>query len=156
MPFSIRPFRFIPMVFASLITLLLLSNEPAHAEWVSLGENPSGTTVYVNPDTIRRKGERVKMWVQYDYKTIQTVAVAGFPYLSQRTQQQFDCVDGRYRFRSSVEFSGNMGRGESVKSESHEGKWHPVSPNSVSEDLWKYACRRRDPAQSHMGLPARP
>jgi hypothetical protein len=64
MPLSIHPLRFFTMVFASLITLLLLSNKPAHSEWVSIGDDLAGTTVYVNPDTIRRKGERVKMWVQ--------------------------------------------------------------------------------------------
>jgi hypothetical protein len=137
---SIHPFRFFPMVFASLITLLLLSNEPAHAEWVAFNDN-AGMTVYANPDTIRRKGNLVKMWVQYDYKTIQTVA--GFPYLSQRTQQQFDCAKERYRFRSSAEFSGNMGGGESVHSKLSEGKWEPVPPDSVAEALWKYACGKK-------------
>ena len=141
MPFSILPFRFIPMFFASLITLLVLSNGPAYAEWVALGDDNAGMTLYVNPDTIRRKGEMVKMWVQYDYKTIQTVA--GFPYLSQRTQQQFDCAEERYRFRSSAEFSGNMGGGESVHSKLSEGKWEPVPPDSVAEALWKYACGKK-------------
>jgi hypothetical protein len=56
-----------------LITLLLLSSGPVYAEWVLLNQNDqTGLTVYVDPDTIRRKGALVKMWILSDYKTVQT------------------------------------------------------------------------------------
>ncbi len=59
MPLSIRRFRSFSMVFSLLITLLLLSNGPAYAEWVAIGSSESlgGYTVYVDPDTIRRNGD---------------------------------------------------------------------------------------------------
>ena len=49
-----------------LITLLALSSGPAYAEWVKVNENDT-FTVYVDPDTIRRKGDLVEMWTLYDY-----------------------------------------------------------------------------------------
>ncbi len=79
MPFSIRPYRrFLPLgycwVFLSLITLLLLSNGPAYAEWVELGGIvEKGLTVYTNADsdTIHRSEEMVTLWVLMDFKTTQ-------------------------------------------------------------------------------------
>jgi hypothetical protein len=73
MPFSIRPFHRLPLAywsgFWSLTILLLLSSGPVYAEWVSIGDTDSGMMVYVDPDTIRRKGDLVKMWLLLDYKT---------------------------------------------------------------------------------------
>ena len=62
-----------------LIILLLLSSSPAYAEWVKVGEDDS-YTAYIDPDTIRHKGNRVKVWRLFDHTTIQTVA--GKSYLS--------------------------------------------------------------------------
>jgi hypothetical protein len=84
MPFSIRLFpatytarAFLKLSLALcsgfwlLITLLVLSSGPAYAEWVKIDEiDPY--TLYVDPDTIRRKGDLVKMWQVYDFKAVQT------------------------------------------------------------------------------------
>ena len=45
------------------LTLLILSSAPAYAEWAAVGssENGGGVTVYADRDTIRRKGDLVKM-----------------------------------------------------------------------------------------------
>ena len=45
-----------------LITLLVLSSGPAYAEWVAVENNslsPGLQTVYIDPDTIRLKGDVV-------------------------------------------------------------------------------------------------
>jgi len=107
MPFSVRPFRCFPvnrfltkpqayvLGFGALITLLELSSGPAYAEWVAIGysESLGGYTVYVDPDTIRRKGDLVKVWALTDYTTIQTVADNSF--LSSKAQNEFDCAEER-------------------------------------------------------------
>ena len=63
MPFSIRPFRRLPLAyfsgFSSLIMLLVLSRGPVYAEWVAIEkqyQSPGLQTVYFDPDTIRREG----------------------------------------------------------------------------------------------------
>ena len=62
-----------------LITLLLLSSSPAYAEWVKVSDSDeAGKTVYVDPATIRRDSNLVKMWQFYDYETVQTVGASGF------------------------------------------------------------------------------
>ena len=51
--------------FGSVILLLVLSGGPAYAEWVEIGntKGAEGYTLYVDPDSIRRKEDLVKMWV---------------------------------------------------------------------------------------------
>jgi hypothetical protein len=151
MPFFLRPFHRSPTPFLTLplayvlgfwalITLLVLNNGPAYAEWVAIGysESLGGYTVYVDPDTIRRKGDLVKVWALTDYTTIQTVADTSF--LSSKAQNEFDCAEERQRELAVTWFSGNMGNGNGVWTNSDETTWRPVAPGSVGQGVWKFAC----------------
>ena len=128
-----------------LITLLVLSSGPAYAEWVAIGysESLGGYTVYVDLDTIRRKGDLVKMWYLLDFETIQTVA--GDSFLSSKSQHEYDCTEERDRILALTMFSGNMGSGKVVYSSSDKDKWEwaPVQPDSISQTLWKVACNKK-------------
>ena len=124
-----------------LIALLVLSSGPAYAEWVLVDANNSGETVYVDPDTIRRKGDLVKMWALYDFKTIQAVWDTSF--FSRESQREYDCIEERTRRLALTYFSGNMGSGTVVYSDADEQKWEPVQPGSVGEALRKVACDKK-------------
>jgi len=125
-----------------VITLLVLSSSPAYAEWVKVSDSDeAGMTVYVDPATIRRNSNLVKMWQFYDYKTVQTVAGIGF--LTVKEQWEFDCAEGRRRVLALTEFSGNMGSGTVVYTNSEVGKWQPVAPSSIGQLLWKFACGKK-------------
>ena len=126
-----------------LILLLFLSSGPVYAEWVAVGssESAGGYTGYIDPDTIRRKGDLVKVWELYDFKTAQTVV--GVSFLSRQWQRQYDCVEERGRGLATTEFSGNMGNGNVVWTDSDEGKWSPVAPESIGKALWKFACGKK-------------
>ena len=109
------PFLKLPLAyllgFWLLITLLVLSSGPAYAEWeLSSGDDEAGLTVYVDRDTIRRKGNLVKMWQLYDYKTVQTVA--GDSLLSIQRHNEYDCTEERTRMLAYTWFSSNMGKGQ--------------------------------------------
>ena len=152
MPFSIRPFlrllvnRFLAMPlacvlgFETLIALQVLSSIPAYAEWMAIGSSESlgGYTVYVDPDTIRRNGDLVKVWALTDYKTIQTVADLSFS--SSKAQNEFDCADESQRELAVTWSSGNMGNGNGVWTNFDEATWIPVAPGSVGQGVWDFAC----------------
>ncbi len=153
MPFSIRPdrrflvnrFHTLPLAyllgFGSLTMLLLLSSGPAYAEWVTIGysESLGGYAVYVDPSTIRHKGNHlVKVWTLTDYTTLQTVASHSF--LSSKAQNEFDCAEELQRELAVTWFSNHMGNGNGVWHNSDETKWRPVAPGSVGEGVWKFAC----------------
>ncbi len=161
MPFTIRPCRRVPVLgsvtsnagpfltlrlayllgFWLLITLLVLSSEPVYAEWELVsGDDAAGLTVYVDRDTIRRKGNLAKMWQLYDYKTVQ--AVAGDSLLSIQRHNEYDCTEERTRMLAYTWFSSNMGRGRVVYKTADEQQWEPVVPRSIDRTLWKVACSK--------------
>jgi hypothetical protein len=142
MPFSIRPYRRLPLIYFlglwSIIALLVLSSGPAYAEWVQFDKTKDRMTTYVDPDSIRRKGDLVKMWYLTNYSAIR--GRGGNSYLSTKIQAEYDCTEERFRILAGMQFSGNMGSGESVNTESGEGNWEPVPPASMAQRLWKVAC----------------
>jgi len=135
-----------------LILLLFLSSGPAYAEWMWIDDKAKdGMTTYANPDSIRRKGDLVKMEVLFDFRTAEHVADT--THLSFMTQDEYDCTEGRSRRLAGTFFSGNMGSGKVVYNNSTKDKWKPVPPESVNHDLWKVACGK---GQSSRGAPASP
>jgi hypothetical protein len=81
------------------------------------------------------------MWSLYDFKTEQYVR--GVLLLSSKGQIEYDCAEERLRGLAVAEFSGNMGKGTMVYTDSSEGKWIPVSPQGVDHALWKVACGKQ-------------
>jgi len=126
-----------------LITLLVLSHGTVYAAWVLVAKDiaEDGATTYADPDTIRRKGELVKMWALFDFETVQIGG--GTSYLSMRVQRQFDCADERTRLLTGTWFLGNMGTGDISLDFDEERKWQSVPPGSVSQALWTIACRKQ-------------
>ena len=120
-----------------LVILLLLSSGPAYSEWMSLFATEEGA-VYVDRDTLRRKGELVKTWYLFDFKVARTVW--GDSNLSTKVQIEFNCAEARMRKLSSTYFSGNMGSGKANYTISDPTRWAPVEPASTGEALWKVAC----------------
>jgi hypothetical protein len=124
-----------------LFILLVLNSGPAYAEWVKVRDgDEAGKTVYVDPTTIRRNSNLVKMWQFYDYKSVQTVG--GVRFLSAKEQWEFDCAEGRSRVVALKEFSGNMGNGTVVYTNSQVGKWIPIMSGSIGQTVWKVACSK--------------
>jgi len=125
---------------AVLMMLLAVVSNSAMAEWVEVGVNDDGATVYADPDTFRRAGKRAKMWILVDYKTAQVIA--GELYMSRTSLHEYDCKDEQHRILSASFYSKNMRRGNTVATESNRnsGKWAPNPPGTVAKSLWKTAC----------------
>ena len=124
-----------------LFTLLVLNSGAADAAWVKVSDHDeAGKTVYVDPATIRHNSNLVRMWQFYDYTTVQTVG--GIRFLSNKEEWEFDCVEERSRSLGLKEFSGNMGSGTVVYTNSQVGKWLPVVPGRIEHTVWKFACRK--------------
>ena len=123
-----------------LTTLLsILCSGPACAEWLGFGKDDRlGAVVYVDPDTIRRKGDLAKMWSLSDYKTGSSDGS-----LSTKAQIEYDCTEERMRVLAMMGFSGNMGSGTLVSFNSTEGVWIPLAPDSAGYAIWKFACGKR-------------
>ena len=72
--------------------LLLLTAGAAHAEWTQIGVSRKAGdafTLYVDPATIQRNGNLVRIWDLQDFREPQNVD--GEIYLAEKTQVEFDC-----------------------------------------------------------------
>lgn len=125
--------------FIILVLTLFLTTSEAYAEWVKTAESDDATG-YGDPDTIRSKGNLVKMWILYDYKTIQTVA--GDSYLSQKMQWEYDCAEEQSRLIAGYSYSGQMGTGKIMFSKTNPGNWAPAMPGSTGHANWVFACKK--------------
>jgi len=127
-----------------LLILLALSSAPAYGEWVEVSVNvETGEKVYVDPDTIRRRGDIAEMWVLYDSKTAQPAV--GHAYLSKTVQNEYHCAEAMKRMVSVKEFSGHMGSGEVLHMNSSlfsTARWMPTRIG-LGETLLKVACGKK-------------
>ena len=124
-----------------LIAVLLAAfSTSVLAEWTAIGENENSVQ-YANLSTIRKSGNKVKMWDLIDLKVVQVDKYDGARYLSLAVQYEYDCKEETVRMLMFNRHSKNMGAGEVVYS---SGAVHrepdPISPDSVSEALFKLAC----------------
>lgn len=123
--------------FWLLIPLLVLSNGPSYAAWVFVSsDDEAEMTVYVDPDTIRRSGDLVKMWHLSDRKTVEG-------YGSIKSQREYDCAAARHRLLAASILSEHMGRGQVLSDNVQEGRWIPVAPDSSGQYLWTFACGKK-------------
>jgi len=123
-----------------LLTLMLaILSSNTMAEWVAVG-TAVGSTYYANPNTIRKSGNRVKMWTLVDYNSTQ-VDATGAAFLSLKFQEENDCKEEQRRLLYYSFHAENMGRGDVVYIEQKPDKdWKPFPPESMGESLWKFAC----------------
>ena len=121
--------------------MLLVTATAASAEWTRV-DDTDDYIQYVDRATIRRNGNLVKMWDSRDYKTVQTNV--GYSYLSSKGQREYDCKEERTRLLAFLWFSGQMGSGKVVYSNSVTSMtWDPIAPGSVAVTLWTIACGKQ-------------
>ena len=125
-----------------IAALLAVFSTGAMAEWTYLTGNANGAfDVYIDKTTIRKRGNVAKMWDLTDYKSLQKAA-GGESFLSNKSLQEYDCVEIKSRFLTLSYFSGNMGKGEAVLTHQDDDKWQDVAPNSIVMMKWKAACKK--------------
>ena len=121
--------------------LLAVVSSSAMANWVEVGVNDHiGSTFYAETGTISKFGNKVKMWVMYDYKTAHDVGEDFGKYMSTKSHIEYDCKEAKVRVHSQARFSKNMGKGKRKVVTSININWYPVEPDTHDELLWKIAC----------------
>lgn len=112
----------------------------AMAEWTKVGESDSkgGYTAYADLASIRKAGNRVKMWALFDYQIVQKAS--GVEFLSEKIRREYDCKEKQMRKLAFSLFSWNMEDGDLIRSYSQPQKWEIVPPDSIDEAEWKIAC----------------
>lgn len=129
---------------AILMVMLAVVSNSATAKWVEVAGNDRYTS-YADPATIRKVGNKVKMWDLNDFKTRQAwkPGEGTGPYMSSKSLFEYDCKEEQMRMLSLSRHAENMSGGEVVASTDDPSNWSAVSPGSVGESLWKFACGKK-------------
>lgn len=126
-----------------LALLILMISTNVFAEWTKVTDSSDGDiTVYVDYRSIKKKGNKVKMFDLSDFKTVQKTK--SYRYLSQLSLNEYDCEKERRRMFDFHWFSENMKKGDIVYSEKNindEGKSIPT--DSIGTDLFNIACGKK-------------
>lgn len=108
------------------------------AEWDYVGETEKAT-LFIEYDTIRKKGNMAKMWIMFDYRHEQSPP--GLNFLSRRSQVEFDCDEEMIRNLYSSIHSGSMGGGQVLHYGNNPSpEWEPIPPETVGKTLREFAC----------------
>ena len=121
-----------------LLTLLasLLFTGSAWAEWVKVAESDDFVR-YIDPATVRKDGNLVKVWEITDYKKRDKDGK-----LSLRSRTEYDCKQERYRGLSISQHSGPMASSTTLFSSEGPFTWSEIPPGTVSEEVLKIICAK--------------
>jgi len=122
-----------------LMMLLVVMSSSAMAEWVQVNENEQYIT-YANPTTIRKSGNKVKMWELFDYDIVHSHASSSTQYASVKQQSEYSCRKEQSRILYQVLLSENMGKGKRIITIVDPSKWKPIEPDTIGVVVLKYAC----------------
>jgi hypothetical protein len=116
---------------------------PPQQQWTLLGSSAAngGMDVYVAAASIRRSGDRARMYGLFDFKKRQ--AYEGEPFLSARNEFEYDCARPRQRMLGTTGYAGPMGKGAVIASSDGASPWEPVGTSGPAFAHWKVACGRR-------------
>lgn len=105
--------------------------------WYKVGDS-GAMTAYANPFSIRKSGERVKIWELFDLKSPK--ARDGKEYLSVKHQAEYDCKEKLYRTLVVEYHPENMGKGKAIYIDDHIQNLEDVATESADQLFWKTAC----------------
>jgi hypothetical protein len=116
-----------------LISLLLCS-VAAHAMWVTVTRNEVAT-VYIDSMSIEKLGYNRRVWVVYDLATPDKTGQQ-----SVKSRIDYDCTEGKYKTLNASSHPNKMGNGPAIKALPVPEGWRPVSQDSMSRQLFAFAC----------------
>ena len=118
------------------IVLLLLASVSAasHAMWVTVTRNEVAT-VYIDSSAITKLGYNRRVWVVYDLTSPDKTGQQ-----SVKSHIDYDCTEGKYRTISATSHPNKLGNGPAIKALPVPEGWRPVSQDSMSRQLFSFAC----------------
>jgi hypothetical protein len=123
------------------LLLLLIVSTNVLSDWTEIVDN-TDLTSYIDFETIKRKGNKVKMWSLFDYKTVQKFK--NYRYLSQVSRMEYDCEEETRRQLDFYWYSGNMRQSEIVVSQTNiKDESISVIPGSIDVSFLKVACGKK-------------
>ena len=128
--------------------MLLLVSTNAFAEWTWVGGTEygdDGFEVYVDLETIHKKGNKAKMWRMYSYNIQKTMEDKNNKYWSSRGINEFDCIEATSKTLAFSYLTEKMGSGQEIYYVNFTDKAEEVqiAPGTIVKTLFNIACSKR-------------
>ncbi|PUE29690.1 hypothetical protein B9Z35_10975 [Limnohabitans sp. Jir61] len=117
-----------------VLLLLLLACAAAQAMWVTVTRNEVAT-VYIDSMSIQKMGYNRRVWVVYDLNAPDATGQQ-----SVKSHIDYDCTEGKYKTLSASSHPNKMGNGPAIKALPVPEGWRPISQDSMSRQLFSFAC----------------
>ena len=124
-----------PTVFA-FFTLIFAANTLNASQWTKVAKGSNFFEYYGN---ISKSGRIASLDCLRDYVKESVKKTQKF--LSKKHSVKFDCARKKYRETSVEYFEDNMMAGALLKKQNLTMDWKVVDPNSLTELLFKKACK---------------
>jgi hypothetical protein len=117
-------------------------------EWVYVAGSDD-SKVYVNIQSIKRTGQKVKAWTQWGYKTPQDVAGSNpkKTFLLEKSLIVFRCDKKTVAFLSTTQYAERDSPSTIVSQVTHEDtpslQYQNVPPDSLGEITLNYVCKAK-------------
>jgi hypothetical protein len=122
-----------------LALAIVLFSDNAPAEWTRVGGGENRSDIYVDLETIRRDGHKIKLWSMQNFKTPNGTTKQ--KYLSSKLWWEFDCKETLARIPSVTTYSGKKGSGSPIDNHYNvDDPWQPFPPDTVGEIIFNVAC----------------
>ncbi|MEY4420561.1 MAG: hypothetical protein RLZZ498_1157 [Pseudomonadota bacterium] len=117
-----------------VLFLLAIASSTSHAMWVTVTRNEVAT-VYIDSMAIQKMGVNRRVWVVYDLTSPDKTGQQ-----SVKSHIDYDCTEGKYKTLSATSHPNKMGNGPAIKALPVPEGWRPVSQDSMSRQLFAFAC----------------
>jgi len=123
------------MIAAAVASTVALAS-PVFAEWTAVSESVSGSTYYIDYDTVKENNGYVYYWELQDRLKPTETGILSVKFL-----MEVDCdIPRKIRPLSFVFYNQPMGGGNGDAQKSLIDEWKYASPNSVFETLTNAVC----------------
>jgi len=130
------------VVVGALIASASLTSEARAEEWVPAARSASGDLFEIDVGSASRSGQIAQSWVRRTLSHPERDAASHKSYVTELDQRVDDCQNRRFRVDQAT-LRDDKGRVVST------GKvvmgWRDIAPESVTEGVWRVACRIGDP-----------
>jgi len=136
-------YKFLLSMVIVLATFAAMGNGVAATqEWTAIGTGrDQAVAYYLDFQSMRKRGQKVRVWELLDFDAPQMVGESKDKYLSSKLQIEFDCDLRQSRILSLYLYEGSMGSKRVVYSKSYASSaWEHVPSDSVEKELWNSAC----------------
>ena len=120
----------------TFVTLIFATSNLNASQWTKIAK---GANFYEYYGNVSKSGRIASLDCLRDYikESIQKTQT----YLSRKNSLKFDCARKKFRETSVEYFEGNMLSGGLLRKKNLTMDWKVVDPNSLTELLFKKACR---------------